>query len=158
MSSVNHKGFTLIEVLVAMVLLSLGLMGVAALQMESMRSTQNAQTRARAVVLAADIAERMRTNRGAALAGAYVTDGDDGANQNCTDDLEGGPTVVCTPALMVDHDLWQWRENLTSPLTGLPGEAVGSIASDGAPVPTFTIEIAWQEKGEDLSYSLVVQL
>ena len=158
MKRLSQKGFTLIEVLVAMVLLSLGLMGVAALQLESMRSTQNAQARARAVVLAADVAERMRTNRGAALAGGYVTNGADGTNQNCTDDLEGAPTVVCTPAQMVDHDLWQWRENLRSPLTGLPGEAVGSIASDGAAVPTFTIEIAWQEKGEALSYSLVVQL
>ncbi len=64
------RGFTLAEVLVALLVLSIGLLGAAGLQLASLRSSQDAYLRSQASILALDMIERMRANRDAALAGA----------------------------------------------------------------------------------------
>jgi len=67
----SQKGATLIEVLVAMVILSVGLLGLAGLQATSIQSNYGAFYRSQATILAADITDRMRANRKAAQAGGY---------------------------------------------------------------------------------------
>lgn len=57
------RGVTLIEVLVALVVLSIGVIGLAALQAQALQMNQGAYMRAQATNLAYDIADRMRTNR-----------------------------------------------------------------------------------------------
>lgn len=59
----KEKGFSLIEILVTMVVLSLGLLGIAALQTLSIKRSQSALFHSIAVSQASDIAERMRTNQ-----------------------------------------------------------------------------------------------
>ena len=59
----KNMGFTLIEVLVSVVILAIGLLGIAALQAASIRNTQNANIRSQAVFLAENLAARMRSNR-----------------------------------------------------------------------------------------------
>lgn len=73
MSKVKHirsgaaqRGLSLIEVLVAVVIISLGMLGMAGLQASSLRGSQSAVYRAQAAQFAADMAERMRGNLGAA--------------------------------------------------------------------------------------------
>ncbi len=68
---VNNKGFTLVEVLVALLVLSIGLLAVASMQTNSLRSNYNALTRSKAVQGCEDILDRMRANRNAALASDY---------------------------------------------------------------------------------------
>lgn len=68
----SQRGTTLVETLVALVVLSVGLLGIAALQMTSLRNNRGAHLRSQAQVLAYDIADRMRANRDAALANGYV--------------------------------------------------------------------------------------
>lgn len=63
-----QSGATLIEVLIAIVVLSIGLLGLAGLQVTSIQSNYSAYYRSQATVLAYDYADRMRTNRTAALA------------------------------------------------------------------------------------------
>jgi len=58
----KHKGFTLIEVLVSMIVLAIGLLGLAGLQMSSLRNNLSAYHRSQATQLAYDMADRMRTN------------------------------------------------------------------------------------------------
>lgn len=65
------KGLTLIEVLVAVLILSIGLLGLAGLQTLSLRSNHSAYLRSQATILAYDIADRMRANRQPALSGSY---------------------------------------------------------------------------------------
>jgi type IV pilus assembly protein PilV len=67
----NQRGTTLIETLVALLVLSIGLLGVAALQVNALQNNQMAHVRSQASVLAYDLADRMRANRAAALAGLY---------------------------------------------------------------------------------------
>ena len=70
-SSLRARGFTLLEVLVALLVLSFGLLGMAGLQATGLRNNNNALQRTHASVLALDVIERMRVNRADAAAGAY---------------------------------------------------------------------------------------
>ena len=58
----KNTGFTLIEVLIAMLVLAVGLLGLAALQASSLRNAQSAYNRSLATELAYDLADRMRAN------------------------------------------------------------------------------------------------
>jgi type IV pilus assembly protein PilV len=59
-----QRGFSLIEVLVAMLILAIGLLGLAALQTQGVRFNHDAYVRTSATVLAYDIVDKMRLNRG----------------------------------------------------------------------------------------------
>ncbi len=67
----RQGGFTLLEVLVAVLILAIGLLGLAGLQAASLRYNQDAHLRSQATLLAYDMSDRMRTNRAAALNGDY---------------------------------------------------------------------------------------
>ena len=65
------NGFTMVELLVAVLVLSIGLLGLAGLQAAGLRNNQSAYLRSQATILAYDVADRMRATRAAAAAGAY---------------------------------------------------------------------------------------
>jgi type IV pilus assembly protein PilV len=69
--STRARGFTLIEALVALLVLSIGLLGIASLQLSSLRWNHGASLRSQATLLAYDIVDRMRANQTAANAGEY---------------------------------------------------------------------------------------
>lgn len=118
----TQRGTTLIETLVALVVLSVGLLGIAALQMTSLRNNRGAHFRSQAQVLAYDIADRMRANRNVALANSYVIS------------LTGTPAVTG----MALADLVEWKATLA---TALPG-GQGEITRDG---DMFRIRIQWTD-------------
>jgi len=64
-------GMTLIEVLISLLVMSVGILGLATLQAASINFNANANQSSHATVLAYDMADRMRANRAAALGGAY---------------------------------------------------------------------------------------
>ncbi len=59
----RNGGFTLVEAMVALIVLSVGLLGIAALYVETLRANRTSLHRTEAVNLATDIADRMRSNR-----------------------------------------------------------------------------------------------
>lgn len=74
-TSLNQQhGVTLIEVLVTVLVLGIGLLGLASLQVTALKSNYSAQARSQASMLAQDIIERMRVNRDDALDGDYDDD------------------------------------------------------------------------------------
>jgi type IV pilus assembly protein PilV len=87
------KGFGLIEVLIAVLVLSIGLLGLARLQMTGLRSAHSATQRMDAINLSYDIIDRMRANRLEANAGKYVT--------------PLGGTCSCAGTPKTDVDTWQ---------------------------------------------------
>jgi type IV pilus assembly protein PilV len=148
----------MIETLVALVIMSVGLLGIAALHVESVKSARSASLRTKAISLATDMAEKMRANLAGTLAGDYtIGTGDLGSNHDCADDDAGGATVACTAEDMADHDVWLWKQRLTNPLSGLPEGATGEITSDGAVDPIFTITLAWEENDANQAIELQVQ-
>ncbi len=67
----RDAGFSLIEVLVAVLVLSLGLLGVAALQTNALKSNQSAFQRSQATMLSYFMMDAMRANRSVAMIGSY---------------------------------------------------------------------------------------
>jgi type IV pilus assembly protein PilV len=126
--SSRARGMTLVEVLVALVVLSVGLLGIAALQMTSLRNNLGAHLRSQATVLAYDITDRMRANR---------------TRANDSNDYIRGFGPVAAPAAdatLKDLDLYAWKNALRNTLPGGDGqiERVGNV---------FRITIRWTEQG-----------
>ncbi len=146
----RQTGFTLVEVLVALVVMSVGMLGIAALYLEGIRAGRTSLYRTAAVNLASDMADRIRANRNAGVAYAGTGPGADG-------DCVNGPND-CTPQELADDDWLDWSTQLDNQL---PEGAGGEVAVAG-PVPlTYTITVAWPEIGqpvdEPATYSLTVQ-
>jgi type IV pilus assembly protein PilV len=138
MSEVStSRGFTLIEILVTLVIISVGLLGVAGLHALSLRNNYDALIRSHASALAGDIADRMRANRDAAF------DGDYDLPMNSDPSAGEGATLA-------DTDLVEWVTRLEEQLPN--GD--GSIQMAPAPAPgdpqirLVTITIQWGERSE----------
>ena len=100
----RSRGFTLLEVLVAMVVLSIGLLGLSGLQTSSLRNNHSAFLRSQATLVSNDIIDRMRANSDSALAGDYDIDyADTTPSPGCT----GGSCA--SAADVASSDLNEWR-------------------------------------------------
>ncbi len=108
----NQSGSSLIEVVVALFVLAIGMLGVLSMQVKSMQFNQSAYYYAQAVFLANEILEGMRSNSG--IANTYLIALDEKAPdiaQDC-----GAKGVTCTPAELRDYNLNQWRSNIANTL------------------------------------------
>jgi len=143
------QGFSLVEAMVALVVLAVGMLGIAGLYVTTLRSGGGAINRMQAVGLAEDLADRIRANRTANVAYAGA-----GANNNCY----GAGAVDCAPALMAANDLFVWQQQVQNSQT-LPGGA-GVVGVVGAAPPyTYTIIVSWTEQGGvALNYTLTLQI
>ena len=103
----QQRGFTLVEVMIVFFVLSVGLLGMAALQMKSMQYNQSSYIRSQATLAAYDILDRMRVNKAVALAGTY--------NVLVTDPDPTGTSIAAT-------DIQTWRAFLASTLPGGLGQ------------------------------------
>ncbi|MEX0731358.1 MAG: type IV pilus modification protein PilV [Aquisalimonadaceae bacterium] len=126
-----QQGFSLLEVLVAILILSIGLLGLAGLQAASLRANQNAYFTSQSNLLAYDIVDRMRANRQAAQNGGY--------NIAIGDPLPTGDDQAAA-------DLKAWHGlilNLLPQGTDEHGNAIGGGAVDVADDGVATITIEW---------------
>lgn len=71
----DARGVSLIEILVAVLILSVGVLGLAAMQVRSMRATISSEQKTQAVVLAQYLLDLMRVDRSSAVQGLYNTGG-----------------------------------------------------------------------------------
>jgi type IV pilus assembly protein PilV len=120
---------TLVEVLITLVIMSVGLLGVAALQLATLRSNYTAFSRAQAAVLAGDILDRMRANRTAARVGEY--------------DVPLGHYSPPSDS-PITRDIEAWKASLAAQLPGGDGSAV--LLTDPADVVEITVQ--WGERVE----------
>jgi len=120
---IRQNGFTLIEVLVALVITAVGVAGFMALQTVSLKSNRTALQRSYATMHAYDIVDRMRVNSFAAVTGAY--------------NLDFAETA--TAGSVAGDDLVAWRAAIAADLPN----GQGRTAVDG--VGNATIEIRWKE-------------
>ncbi len=102
-------GFSLLEVLVALAIFSIGLLGLANLQGQSISSSYNAHLRTQATSLARSIIDRMRANRDQAIVvNNYFTN----FEQNPPSNITNCSTVDCSAEEMARLDLLEWKCNL----------------------------------------------
>ncbi|MEO1576614.1 MAG: type IV pilus modification protein PilV [Pseudomonadota bacterium] len=153
------RGFSLIETLVAMVVLATGMLGIAALYVESLRAGRSAHSRTLAINLAADMADRIRANR-AGRQFYNVAAGNAGAQPTACGELNGVPAQNCTPQQMAAFDIWLWKSMVGETTQnnyrrmGLPG-ATAEIQINTATQPnSFIIRISWTERNETFDYEL----
>ncbi len=152
----SHKqnGFTLLEVLIAFVILSVGLLGIVNLQAMSKKFTHQAMQRTLAVSLTDSLIERIRANPGAAqiyedLAGPGGTLIASEPTPVCSG------SAICTTTEIATHDIWEWQQSMagTAVTTGSGNNAAGLIepqacivfVPDGTKVSTgnLTVIIQW---------------
>jgi type IV pilus assembly protein PilV len=105
-STPKQRGFTLVEILVAVLVLSIGLLGLAGLQATSLRNSTSAAERTQATFLAYDIIERMRANKDAAETGGYDTALNTAPSGTTNCQTSG---AACSAADMAAFDLNQWK-------------------------------------------------
>lgn len=137
------SGFTLIEVLIALIIMSVGMLGIAGLYVHSLQAGSTSLFRHNAVTLAGDIADRIRANPRAGPAYALA-----GGNNNCTDG-----TKDCTRAEMAAHDIFLWNQQAAATL---PNGAVVIVFNNGVSPPTYQITMTWTQPGEVLNYSITI--
>jgi type IV pilus assembly protein PilV len=135
--SVNQEaGIALIEVLVAVLVLAIGLLGMAAMQVQSSQMTNGAEQRTQAILLTADMMERIRANRpDIADYDGIEVDPDDTAC--ATDYAPDGSLSVSA------NDIAEWS-NLVVCL--LP-EGLGTVDIDGA--GEITVSVDWEKQDPD---------
>ncbi len=143
-------GFTLLEVLVALLVMSIGLLGIGKLMMLSARANDSAYMRTQATALAYTILDAMRANRQAAIVQAYDT----------AMGVFPGP-VACTVAApcnsgqQAQNDLALWGTRLAAALPLGQGSVTTVIAQDtttGANNVTATVTVQWSDKVAEQSF------
>ncbi|MBF0186552.1 MAG: type IV pilus modification protein PilV [Magnetococcales bacterium] len=139
-ASDGEAGFSLLEILMTLTLLSIGFLGIAKLQFTSLRYTQSSMARSQAAVLADDILDRMRANRD-------VAQDTDVADDDClyaialAESVTDPPDCIngtCTAANMASFDLSEWK---TAVADALPS-GDGSVSRNGS---VFTITVQWDD-------------
>jgi len=137
------EGFSLVEVLVALVVVSVGMLGVAGLYVHGMQAGRTAMFSHHAVTLAGDVADRIRANprAGVAYAGA-------GADNNC---VAGG--VDCDQDQMAANDIFVWSEQARD---FLPNGTVTIVFNGGVTPAEYQITVGWTEPGQNRTYVITI--
>lgn len=136
----NAAGFSLVEVLIALLIVSFGMIGVATALLLVHRSTASSYLQQQSVQLAANIVTRMRANAAAATAGDYDLTYTGGAAstpaQMC--DPSG---AACTADQEAAYDLWQWVKDLNGALPA--AEATVAVAQTGTGGYEVTVTVSY---------------
>lgn len=128
----TQRGFTLLEILIALLILSVGLLGLAGLQVNGLRSNQDSFYLTQAMAQAYDMADRMRANMAGYKAGNY-----DSIDTTTPTD-PGCITTGCSSANMAVYDHYQWN---TANANLLPN-GKGTVTTSGN---TRIITVMWDQ-------------
>jgi len=156
MKNNKNAGYTLIEVLIALVILSIGLLGVKGLQTKTQQFSRGAYFNTQATVFSHDILERARANPTGMSSGFYNKPSD-------TEHTSCYTQTGCTPKEMAENDMHEWNGEVKKMLPG--GAAyicIDSTPNDGTPTSPacdgtgliYTAKVWWRLM--DNSYQRVV--
>jgi type IV pilus assembly protein PilV len=170
-------GYILIEALITVLIFAIGLLGVVGLQAVALSSSSISNMRTEATVLATDMADRMRANRGAAdgTTGAGYDNPTPAANA-CRSIYAGaveGAPAACTPAELAADDLSDWLDQVQQSLPAGEGVVcIDSTPNDGAGAAAaacdgvgdaYAIKVWWNQRAtrdldaELLRFSMLVR-
>lgn len=133
-----QQGVGLIEVLVALLITSVGLLGFASLQAANLNVGDTAWSRSSATVLAADLVDRARVNPGQFATGEYdiAFGASPGSNVDCR-------ATSCTPAQLRNYDLNQWLDRVAQMLPAGQGQARRDTSLTPA---VLIVELRWFDR------------
>jgi type IV pilus assembly protein PilV len=144
----RQNGMSLVEVLVALVVLSVGMLGIAGLYVEEMRANRTALTRTQAVSLANDMADRIRANPRGGI------------------DYEGPATlhacvagVQCSSQELAQDDVARWRTTVAATLPNASVPVIDFTPAVGLGRPDrYDIVVSWIEPGEAAAFTYRVNM
>ncbi len=134
LNQVSYRGFSLLEVLVTILVVSFGLLGMAALVVSGVRSNNVAYYRSVASKQTEDIADRMRANIAGVAAGAY-----DALTENIPSSVDCMASV-CSELQIATYDHAQWNSANSLLLPEGRGSVIGNLAAG------YAITVMWTEK------------
>jgi type IV pilus assembly protein PilV len=144
------RGFSLVEVMVALIIIAVGMLGIAKIQALAFSSTGVASARSLAAIEASSLAAAMSANRGywaagfapvtpILVTGTTISD----ANLAIAADCTTAGALPCAPATMAAYDMQQWAIALNALLPN--DQAIVTCAAlPGAPI-SCTIQISWTD-------------
>jgi type IV pilus assembly protein PilV len=136
-SNLRTRGFTLIEVLVALLVVAVGLIGMAGIQSAAVKYTKGAEGRSHAAQLNSDILDRIRTSRAALPFGAYASAGS-------FQDVPCNRNFAITQNIQDQADIALWRNQIACLLPGGQGRVeVGALDASG--LYPITVSVQWGE-------------
>lgn len=149
----SHAGFTLVEILVALLVLSIGLLGLAALQLTSFQFNTDSYLRTQTTFSTYDILDRMRVNLVGVNAGNYdvgssttadskvsTYDACKGTGDTCNCD---GAAASCNAANLALYDLGRWYAKMDE---ALPGASARRATITRTAANLVTIRVFWNER------------
>ncbi len=129
----SQRGDTMIEVLVTIIILAVGVLGAAALQVTTLKNLSSSHSASVAAILAEDFSERMRANPTEALNDAYVHDAVPGAFPDCVAD-------ACSMAQLASYDIGSWWQQVTAVLPSGTGQVTRNAGTN-----TFVLTVRWDD-------------
>jgi len=129
----NQHGFTLVEVMVALVIFAISMLGLAGLQAAALRDNHIANQNTIATQLAEDMAERIRANPPGVSSGFYdAISAQPGSEPDCYNN-------TCTPAEIAQADAFQWFTTIQDTLPA----GTGTVINNGI---RFTVTVMWDRE------------
>ncbi|SHG20250.1 type IV pilus assembly protein PilV [Microbulbifer donghaiensis] len=131
----QQTGATMIEILVTILVLAVGLLGLSATQVMSLKNGNNAHHRYMAALAAHEMAERMRANPDGLELGSYDGETVDGSETtpNCS------ATLSCSAGDLADLDLYDWGQVISDNLPSGTGQITRAVR-------TVTLTVSWNEQ------------
>lgn len=147
--NIQQNGFTLLEALLTLFVLSVGVLGAAGLQMQGMRSSNMSLQRTIVVMKTQEIIERMRVNKDGVRNGDYTGIAqDNGCNSGST----------CSTSQLAAHDLFTWQTELAQMLPSVNSSTIVIVPGANANLPSMvTVTTTWTDRTDNnLTYSVSV--
>lgn len=132
----KQRGVGMIEILIALLIVTIGFLGLAKAQLFNIRNVNNSSYRTLATIYAQDMAERIRSNQLGASSGSYNAVAGNESNPGCT---------TCSTAQVAQRDAFEWNELIGGNVAngGLPAGSIGTVTGNGQ---TFTVTVSWPEQ------------
>ena len=144
----KNKGFNMLEMLTALLILSIGLLGVAILQARGQQFNYVAYIRTQSVFLAYDIMDRMRLNQTVAKNGGYEVD-----CANVSENMKNCNVGTCSPSELATFDTVQWCGLISTTLPEGQATIARSRDVDGDNKNDYIITLQWrEERTEDAEF------
>lgn len=138
----SQQGFSIIEVLISMLVISIGLLGMAGLQTTGIQQSHNSYLKTQASLLAYDMADRMRSNLQGVADGRYndVNSIDNPVENEPSCVTDGNP---CSASETASSDIYNWTHaDANGSIAATLPAGQGMVANDGG---IFTITVLWDE-------------
>jgi len=129
----RNRGFTMLEAMIALLIFSVGLLGLAGMQAGALQNNKTADMRSIAIIAAHDMAERIRANQRGGTTHYWNITGLGTTPTDCT-------TSTCNANQVADWDAYEWETSLS---TQLPSGR-GFVSRTGSLQP-YTITVMWDE-------------